>query len=134
METKKKKQYKTFHYTGLLSVCFLVNPSQDCSQVIEGKMCGEDHQTYLNECDMLSRGVVFAYYGPCKEECSNDYSQVSSLSIAMCESVSTEKQCRYVKYRQDTSRRPPIKSTETLMHYIYSSILNERGDKFSFIR
>lgn len=40
-------------------------------------MCGEDHQTYLNECDMLSRGVVFAYYGPCKEECSNDYSQVS---------------------------------------------------------
>lgn len=46
-------------------------------------MCGEDHQTYLNECDMLSRGVVFAYYGPCKEECSNDYSQVSSLSIAV---------------------------------------------------
>lgn len=74
-------------------------------------MCGEDHQTYLNECAMLSRGVEFAYYGPCKDECGDDYSQVSSLNTALNKFVPGNNaiaSLTCVKCRQDTSRSPPM--------------------------
>ncbi|XP_068714695.1 reversion-inducing cysteine-rich protein with Kazal motifs-like [Montipora foliosa] len=56
-----------------------VNPSQDCTSVSEGKVCGEDHQTYSSECAMSAQGVALAYNGSCEEECADDYSQMCGM-------------------------------------------------------
>ena len=68
--------------THSLFVCIIVNPAKDCSLDLERKVCGEDRKTYNSECDMSTRGIPLAYYGPCKEECVEDDTRVSYTPTA----------------------------------------------------